>query len=83
MAMALSFSLHFMILYVDVFNVSINQYWPTVNRLPFAFKAAPVTGCVQHLRTVPGPVDRGAEVLSARAAGGRGPQVRGQELHRW
>lgn len=35
MAMALSFSLHFMILYVDVFNVSINQYWPTVNRLPF------------------------------------------------
>ena len=26
MAMALSFSLHFMILYVDVFNVSINQY---------------------------------------------------------
>ena len=32
MAMALSFSLHFMILYIDVFNVSINQYRPTVSR---------------------------------------------------
>lgn len=38
--------------------------------------------CVQHLRPHLRSVDGGAEVLSARLAARRGPQVRRQELHR-
>ena len=39
-------------------------------------------GCVQHHTAVAGAVDGRDEVLSARAATGRGPQVCGSELRR-
>lgn len=38
--------------------------------------------CVQHHTAVAGAVDRRDEVLSTRAATGRGPQVCGSELRR-
>ena len=59
-AMALSFSLHFMILYTPMMNVS---------RETEARRHKPCcTGDLQHLRPVGRPVDRGAEVLHARPA---------------
>ena len=76
-AMALSFSLHFVILYTDFLNVSTR----TCSYLGAYFIFLHL-GCVQHLRPHLRSVDGGAEVLHARLAARRGPQVRRQELHR-
>ena len=84
-AMALSFSLHFLILYVDFLAVSFDALWQDFDIFQYLrsyVKSFLLLGCVPNhsidLRTM----DHGTEVLIARSSTGWTAQIRGQKL-RW
>lgn len=86
-SMALSFTLHFVILYVEVLSVSAThkaiQFPKRTTSISDAWMSRLSLGRIPSDAVGPGGVDNGDEVLDTRRVAGRGAEVCGPEDYRW